>query len=449
MNDTPNLNMPYISAAQAQKHVTHNEALRALDAIVHLSVLDRDLLAPPLSPVDGDRYLVAASATGIWAGRDAQIAAWQDNAWLFYGPQVGWLAWVSDEDKLLTWNGTAWAQAFGNAVNPAALVGVNTTASDPDKLAVKSNSILFSHDDVTPGTGDIQTKLNKAAALNTASFLFQDNWSGRAEIGLTGDDDFHFKVSPDGASWNESLIINKDDGLAVWPQNSFNENLMYNMLPDGGRFAGAPEPKGIIASAFVSPSYMMPYNSSVFSSYGKNTYDSTSYGGASAAQDSEIIDLITRFTSSDYYRRYTIETHVMKITAGAGTAYAYSIDGTNYYLTFTNSGAPRWVRSSWGMNYRVLSGAVYIAPPAATEIYVDGIKQAGDLVITAADGWKQVLYICTGDPKSFSGFDSVMFRCCATPGTEILCALPFLLPSQITPHVDEVHGIIPTMEAWQ
>src|SRR5262249_37993800 len=56
MDATSNLNRPFILAAQAQKHVTHNEALRALDAVVQLMVLDKDLSAPPGSPVEGARY---------------------------------------------------------------------------------------------------------------------------------------------------------------------------------------------------------------------------------------------------------------------------------------------------------------------------------------------------------------------------------------------------------
>jgi len=47
---TTHLLLPYILAAQAHKHVTHNEALRILDGLVQLSVLDRDLAAPPGSP---------------------------------------------------------------------------------------------------------------------------------------------------------------------------------------------------------------------------------------------------------------------------------------------------------------------------------------------------------------------------------------------------------------
>ena len=81
MDDTPNLGLPYIMAAQSQKHVTHNEAIRALDAVVQLAVLDRDLATPPGSPAEGDRYIVAASPTGDWDGQAGNIAAFQDGAW--------------------------------------------------------------------------------------------------------------------------------------------------------------------------------------------------------------------------------------------------------------------------------------------------------------------------------------------------------------------------------
>jgi hypothetical protein len=108
MDATSNLSLPFIIAAQAQKHVTHNEALRALDAVVQLSVLDKDLAAPPGSPAEGTRYIVGPGPTGAWAGRAGGIAAFQDGAWAFYEPQVGWRAWVADEDRLYVWSGSAW-----------------------------------------------------------------------------------------------------------------------------------------------------------------------------------------------------------------------------------------------------------------------------------------------------------------------------------------------------
>ena len=65
MSDTtPHLGLPLIAASQAQKHVTHNEALGLLDALVQLACLDKDLTAPPPSPAEGDRYLVVAAEPG-------------------------------------------------------------------------------------------------------------------------------------------------------------------------------------------------------------------------------------------------------------------------------------------------------------------------------------------------------------------------------------------------
>lgn len=202
MDNSPNLVLPFIQAAQAQKHITHNEAIRALDAIVQICVLDRNLSAPPPTPADGDRYLVASSPTGAWSGHTGAIAAWQDGAWAFYVPKPGWVAYVADEGAVITYNGTVWADISGSLGSSVALLGINATADATNRLSISSQASLFNHD----GNGH-QAKLNKNAAGDTASFLFQTAFSGRAEMGTTCDDDFHFKVSPDGAAWNDAMRI--------------------------------------------------------------------------------------------------------------------------------------------------------------------------------------------------------------------------------------------------
>lgn len=216
MDDTPNLNLPLILPQQAQKHVTHNEALRALDCIVQLSVRDRDLSAPPSVPTEGSCYIVAASPTGAWSGHAGQIAAWQDGGWRFYAPAEGWIAWASDEDVLLAWDGAAWIVAGGEegggSVNPAPLVGVNATADATNKLSVKSDAVLLSHDDVTPGSGDVRVVVNKSTASKTASFLFQTGFSGRVEIGTIGDNKLHIRTSADGTLWTETLVVDPANG---------------------------------------------------------------------------------------------------------------------------------------------------------------------------------------------------------------------------------------------
>lgn len=224
MDQTPNHSLPYIMAAQAQKHVTHNEALRVLDAILQLSVADRGLTTPPATPSDGDRYIVAAGATGGWAGKDLEIAAFQDGLWMFYPPQAGWLAYIEDEGELLVWDGAAWAvvssSGGGGTGGPYTKLGINATADNTNRLTVKSDAVLLSHDDVTPGTGDLRNILNKAQSTNTASFLFQTGFSGRAEIGLTGDDDLHVKASADGAAWSEAMVVDAATGMVSFPNGT-------------------------------------------------------------------------------------------------------------------------------------------------------------------------------------------------------------------------------------
>ena len=64
--------------------------------------------------------------------------------------------------------------------------------------------------------------MSKESAAKTLSLLFQDNFSGRAEVGLTGDDDFHFKVSADGSSWLDAITIDKSTGKLTVEQGFTN-----------------------------------------------------------------------------------------------------------------------------------------------------------------------------------------------------------------------------------
>lgn len=105
---TPKLLIPEISASQAQKEVTHNQGLRIFDAIVQATIKDRDLTAPPGSPVEGDVYIPAATATGAWVGMENLIAQFTAGAWTFITPLKGWSVFVDDENNFIYWDGAAW-----------------------------------------------------------------------------------------------------------------------------------------------------------------------------------------------------------------------------------------------------------------------------------------------------------------------------------------------------
>lgn len=198
-----NLNLPLLMPSQAQKHVTHNEALVALDTIVHLAVADRNRTSPPASPAEGARHIVASGVTGEWAGHAGEIACFLDGGWRFFVPRDGWLAWLADEAKLLVRKGGAWQGVVENFSS----LGVNATADGTNRLAIASAASLFNHE----GSGH-QLTINKANAAARATLMLQSAYSGRAEIGLVGDNDLLFKVSPDGSTFVEAVRVNNATG---------------------------------------------------------------------------------------------------------------------------------------------------------------------------------------------------------------------------------------------
>jgi len=179
---SPHLLLPYILAAQAQKHVTHNEALRLLDALVQLSVLDRDLTAPPASPADGDRYIVASGATGLWAGWDLNVTTWVDGVWMRLVPRPGWLAWIADEVTAAVWTGTIW-KLVGVPQDVSDVVFSLVNDADPTKRA------LFSLSGISTGTTRTYTLPNTSSELailaGTQTFTGNKTFSGALTVSGT------------------------------------------------------------------------------------------------------------------------------------------------------------------------------------------------------------------------------------------------------------------------
>ena len=236
MDTTPNLSLPLIAAAQAQKHVTHNEALAALDALVQLSVADSNRTAPPVDPAEGQSHIVGTDASAEWTGWDGSVALFSAGGWQRMIPRPGWFAWIADEGVFAVWDGAVWQPQ--TTAESVPLFGINTAADTSNRLAVKADGVLFSHDDVTPGTGSLRISANKAAAAQTLSFVFQTGWSGRAELGLAGSDSFSIKVSADGSTWTEALLIDPATGAVSLPatQNAISvltaEDTSGTLMPD-------------------------------------------------------------------------------------------------------------------------------------------------------------------------------------------------------------------------
>lgn len=200
---SPRLALPLIQPAQAQKHVTHNEAIELLDMFVQLTVVAFGATTPPPSPVEGEAWALGASPNGEWANQPSTIASFRSGGWLFVTPQVGWQAYGATEGEVRVYSGADWVLSGGGPANLNDLpgVGVNATSDSTNRLSVAADATLLNND----GAGH-QLKINKAATPDTASLLFQSAFSGRAEMGLAGTDDFAVKVS-DGTNWFTGLTV--------------------------------------------------------------------------------------------------------------------------------------------------------------------------------------------------------------------------------------------------
>lgn len=129
MSNTPILGAPELAASQALPESTVNEAVRYLEqGAAWFRFIDRDDTAPPGSPADGDCYLVAATATGAWAGHDGEIAFYMSTAWEFITPAEGMAAYILDEDIAVVFDGAAWNEIGGGT--PAVTESIIIACSD-------------------------------------------------------------------------------------------------------------------------------------------------------------------------------------------------------------------------------------------------------------------------------------------------------------------------------
>ncbi|MBB6125137.1 DUF2793 domain-containing protein [Sphingobium subterraneum] len=135
---TDRLGLPLLHAAQAQKEIFHNEALLALDRLVHARMESATVATPPTSPAPGQSWIVPPSgATGAWAGQGNRIASWSVSGWRFTLPVAGMEFTVADEGQARRWSGTDWvlgpvrADGFyqgGNRVVGAQQAGISAPA---------------------------------------------------------------------------------------------------------------------------------------------------------------------------------------------------------------------------------------------------------------------------------------------------------------------------------
>jgi hypothetical protein len=110
-----------LTSGQAQKEVSHNEALLRIDALLHAAVESRSLSAPPPAPAAGQCWIVAEGGSGVWSGQSGQIAQFSAGGWRFIEPREGCLVWVRGEGVFA--RRTPWGWNVGDWPANALVVG--------------------------------------------------------------------------------------------------------------------------------------------------------------------------------------------------------------------------------------------------------------------------------------------------------------------------------------
>lgn len=100
--------LPLIQPGQAQKEVSHNEALAVLDLLAHPVVEGVGADVPPASPLAGQCWVVGGSPSGAWAGHADALAGWTAGGWRFAAPVPGMMVWTGGANGFARWDGSAW-----------------------------------------------------------------------------------------------------------------------------------------------------------------------------------------------------------------------------------------------------------------------------------------------------------------------------------------------------
>ena len=152
---TNRFNITEMVVGQSGGENLFNAALRTLDISIKLTVIDKDLTAPPGGETGGEVYIPAATATGVWVGKENNIAYF-DNGYKFIPAINGWIVFITDELLYYKFDGTTWEKQSQGLFPVEAKTGNYTivTPDDVGKLFTNegaSGTITFSLPAATVG----------------------------------------------------------------------------------------------------------------------------------------------------------------------------------------------------------------------------------------------------------------------------------------------------------
>lgn len=219
MADTSScLSLPFIQPSQAQKHVTHNEALRILDVLTQLGVLTDDQPLPPASPTEGDRHIIGDAATGVWTGHDSSLALFENGLWQYFTPKAGWRAYVTGRETMVVYDGTDWIDLDSDELQEIQTFGLGMVSMPATPFSAKLNAALWTAlYQADGGTGSSISTFNKETTSDDTGFVFQQDFGTRGLFGLFGSDNLRLATSANGVDFRDGFVVDAATGVLEQP----------------------------------------------------------------------------------------------------------------------------------------------------------------------------------------------------------------------------------------
>lgn len=124
---TARFGMPMLFPGQAEKELTHNEALVVIDAVLAANV--EGIASDPgsLAPQAGQCWLIGAGAIGAWAGMENSIALWTGSGWRCIPARPGHQVYGNDIGARYVFGSAGWT-ASSVATRPGGGAVIDTEA---------------------------------------------------------------------------------------------------------------------------------------------------------------------------------------------------------------------------------------------------------------------------------------------------------------------------------
>ncbi len=208
MANTPRLSMPYLVAGQAQKEISHNDALNDMDSLAQMSVINKTTATPPATPAEGDSYIIASSPTGAWAGNANAVVSYY-SGWRIKTPKAGWLAYVQAEGVFYLYDGSAWNMykgvvPLGSASAPSySFVG----DSDTGVYSPGANQWAVATSGTLRFSVDASGNASFTGTIASAAHYITSNSSSAFVVGANGATNPAFQVDDSMSSQNAGLKL--------------------------------------------------------------------------------------------------------------------------------------------------------------------------------------------------------------------------------------------------